>query len=155
MSMMRAPSRAAMLQTGRALIPISLPQPFRLPIANTHQSACVCDPQLLAPHTRQNFHSSQLPLAHLCPPQSDLLPEVYFRGTFLSRRKGDIIIEAQHRIALRDCGKRFYNVSSAERQAAFNNTAGGNSRRHCDGGDSSAKWGDPVGRRLWLWKARR
>ncbi|MGA7623140.1 MAG: hypothetical protein WB630_17130, partial [Candidatus Acidiferrales bacterium] len=42
------------------------------------------------------FHSSQLPLAHLCPPQSDLLPEVYFRGTFLSRRKGDIIIEAQH-----------------------------------------------------------
>ena len=45
--------------------------------------------------TCNNFHSSQLPRAHLRPPQSDLLSEVYFRGTFLSRRKGDIIIEAQ------------------------------------------------------------
>src|SRR5215470_986987 len=95
MSTMRGPPRAAMLQAGRALVPISLPQPFRLPIANMHQSAGIHDPQLLAPNSRQHFHSSQLPLAHRGPPQSDLLSEVYFRGTFLSRRKGDIIIEAQ------------------------------------------------------------
>src|SRR5262250_2700622 len=96
MSTMRGPPRAAMLQASRALVPISLPQPFRLPIANMHQSAGIHDPQLLAPNSRQHFHSSQLPLAHRGPPQSDLLSEVYFRGTFLSRRKGDIIIEAQH-----------------------------------------------------------
>jgi hypothetical protein len=87
---MRGPSRAAMLQTCCALVPISLPQPFRLPIANMHQSARVGDPQLLAANSRQHFHSSQLPLAHLGPPQSDPLSEVYFRGTFLLRRKGDI-----------------------------------------------------------------
>jgi len=81
------------------------PRFHSLPIVNTHQSACVCDPQLLAPHTRQNFHSSQLPLAHLSPPQSDLLPEVYFRGTFLSRRKGDIIIEAQQKKSWRNLGE--------------------------------------------------
>jgi hypothetical protein len=61
-----------------------------------HQSARVVDPQLLAANSRQHFHSSQLPLAHLGPPQSDLLSEVYFRGTFLLRRKGDVIIEVQH-----------------------------------------------------------
>ena len=35
-------------------------------------------------------------VAHLRSPQPDLLSEVYFRGTFLTRRKRDIIIEARH-----------------------------------------------------------
>jgi hypothetical protein len=35
-------------------------------------------------------------LTHLRPPQSDLLSEIYFRGTFLFWRKGDITIVAQH-----------------------------------------------------------
>jgi hypothetical protein len=74
-SMMRGLSRAAMLQTCPALFPISRPQPLRLPIANPHQSARLDDPQLFAPNPRQHFHPSQLPLAHLRPPQSDLLSE--------------------------------------------------------------------------------
>src|SRR5262249_53072797 len=100
MSTMRRPSRTAMPQTCGAFVSIALPQPFRLPKANLHQSTGVHDSQLLAPNPRQHFHPSQFLLAHLCPPQSDLLSEVY-RGTFLSRRKGDIFIEAQQK---RACG---------------------------------------------------
>src|SRR5215472_2800038 len=76
MSMVRGPAHAAMPQACGALVPISLPQPLRLPLAHLQELAGIYDPQMLAPHTRQHFHPSQLLLAHLCPPQSDLLLEV-------------------------------------------------------------------------------
>src|SRR3989441_3720116 len=103
-STMRWLSRAAVLQPRGAFLPIPLPQPLGLPAAHAHQPRRIHHPQLLAAHSRQHFYSSQLPLAHLHPPQSDLLSEVLFRGTFLSRTKGDIIIEAQQCRRLRKTG---------------------------------------------------
>src|SRR6516164_6508570 len=76
MSMVRGPTHTAMLQPCGALLPISPPQSLRLPVAHLQELAGIYDPQMLAPHTRQHFHPSQLLLAHLCPPQSDLLSEV-------------------------------------------------------------------------------
>src|SRR5215472_3444714 len=46
---------------------------------------------MLAPHTRQHFHPSQLLPAHLCPPQSDLLLEVLLRGHFYLGQKGTLL----------------------------------------------------------------
>src|SRR5207244_8374614 len=43
-----------------------------------------------AAHSRQHFYSSQLPLAHLRPPQSDLLSEVLLRGHFYRGQKGTL-----------------------------------------------------------------
>src|SRR6516164_2876564 len=86
MSMVRGPTHTAMLQPCGALLPISPPQSLRLPVAHLQELAGIYDPQMLAPHTRQHFHPSQLLLAHLCPPQSDLLSEVLL---------GDITIVAQ------------------------------------------------------------
>ena len=71
-----------MLQACGTLLPISPPQSLRLSVAHMQKLGCIDDPQLLAPHTRQNFHPSQLLLAHLCPPQSDLLSEVLLRGHY-------------------------------------------------------------------------
>src|SRR5207302_4322935 len=89
-STMRWLSRAAVLQTRGAFLPIPLPQPLRLPVAHAHQLRRIHHPQLLAAHSRQHFYSSQLPLAHLRPPQSDLLSEVLLRGHFYRRQKGTL-----------------------------------------------------------------
>src|SRR5207253_3554185 len=75
-STIRWPPRAAVLQTRGAFLPIPLPQPLGLPVTHAHQPRRIHHPQLLAPHSCQHFYSSQLPLAHLHPPQSDLLSEV-------------------------------------------------------------------------------
>src|SRR5215469_897271 len=91
MSMVRGPAHAAMPQACGALLPISLPQPLRLPVAHLQELAGIYDPQMLAPHTRQHFHPSQLLLAHLCPPQSDLLLEVLLGGHFYFGRKGTLL----------------------------------------------------------------
>src|SRR5438128_94494 len=76
MSMVRGPTHTAMLQPCGALLPISPPQSLRLPVAHPQELAGIYNPQMLAPYTRQHFHPSQLLVAHLCPPQSDLLSEV-------------------------------------------------------------------------------
>src|SRR5437879_1907994 len=89
-STIRWPSRAAVLQTRGAFLPIPLPQPLRLPAAHAHQPRRIHHPQLLAAHSRQHFYSSQLPLAHLRPPQSDLLSEVLLRGHFYRGQKGTL-----------------------------------------------------------------
>src|SRR5215469_657912 len=91
MSMVRGPTHTAMLQPCGALLPISLPQSLRLPVAHLQELAGIYNPQMLAPHTRQHFHPSQLPLAHLCPPQSDLLSEVLLRGHFYFGEKGTLL----------------------------------------------------------------
>src|SRR5437899_2284120 len=89
-STIRWPSRAAVLQTRGAFLPIPLPQPLPLPAAHAHQPRRIHHPQLLAAHSRQHFYSSQLPLAHLRPPQSDLLSEVLLRGHFYRAQKGTL-----------------------------------------------------------------
>src|SRR6516164_3607477 len=91
MSMVRGPTHTAMLQPCGAPLPISLPQSLRLPVAHLQELAGIYNPQMLAPHTRQHFHPSQLPLAHLCPPQSDLLSEVLLRGHFYFGEKGTLL----------------------------------------------------------------
>src|SRR5947209_5786223 len=83
-------SRAAVLQTRGAFLPIPLPQPLGLPAAHAHQPRRIHHPQLLAAHSRQHFYSSQLPLAHLRPPQSDLLSEVLLGGHFYRGQKGTL-----------------------------------------------------------------
>src|SRR5215469_16987636 len=80
-----------MLQPCGALLPISPPQSLRLPVAHLQELAGIYNPQMLAPHPRQNFHPSQLLLAHLCPPQSDLLLEVLLRGHFYFGQKGTLL----------------------------------------------------------------
>src|SRR5712691_302984 len=89
-STMRGLSRAAVLQTRGAFLPIPLPQPLGLPVAHAHQPRRIHHPQLLAPHSCQHFYSSQLPLAHLHPPQSDLLSEVLLGGHFYRGQKGTL-----------------------------------------------------------------
>src|SRR6516164_6487122 len=88
MSMVRGPTHTAMLQPCGALLPISPPQPLRLPIAHLQELAGIHNPQMLAPHTSQHFHPSQLPLAHLCPPQSDLLSEVLLGDISILDKRG-------------------------------------------------------------------
>src|ERR1700688_1779698 len=78
----RASPCAAVLQPSGPFLSVPLPQPLPLPVAHAQESTGIHHPQLLAAHSRQHFHSSQLPLAHLCPPQSDLLSEVLLRGHF-------------------------------------------------------------------------
>jgi hypothetical protein len=66
------------------------------PAGNSHAAAGSRRPPAVGCcASRQHFHPPQFLLTHLCPPQSDLLSEVYFRGTFLFWRKGDITIVAQ------------------------------------------------------------
>src|SRR5438309_3710379 len=89
-STIRDPSCAAMLQTRSPLFPIPLPQPLRLPVAQAHQPRRIHHPQLLAAHSGQHLDSPQLPLAHLCPPQSGLLSEVVLRGHFYRGQKGTL-----------------------------------------------------------------
>src|ERR1700681_4657461 len=89
-SAIRASSRTAVLQPRSSFLPIPLPQPLRLPVAHAQQSTGIQDPQLFAAHPRQYLHSSQLPFAHLCPPQSDLLSEVLLRGHFYRGQKGTL-----------------------------------------------------------------
>src|SRR5215469_10039924 len=91
MSMIRGPIHTSMLQPCGALLPISPPQSLRLPVAHLLELAGIYNPQMLAPHTRQHFHPSQLLLAHLCPPQSDLLLEVLLRGHFYLGQKGTLL----------------------------------------------------------------
>src|SRR5215471_11613611 len=91
MSMVRGPTHTAMLQPCGTLLPISLPQSLRLPVAHLQELAGIYNPQMLAPHTRQHFQPSQLLLAHLCPPQSDLLLEVLLRGHFYFGQKGTLL----------------------------------------------------------------
>src|SRR6266481_2679986 len=86
----RASPRVAMLQPRSSFLPIPLPQPLGLPVAHPQQSTGIHDPQLLAAHSSQHFHSSQLPLAHLRSPQSDLLSEVLLRGHFYRGQKGTL-----------------------------------------------------------------
>src|SRR6516162_3969332 len=88
MSMVRGPTHTAMLQPCGALLPISPPQSLRLPVAHLQELAGIYDPQMLAPHTRQHFHPSQLLLAHLCPPQSDLLSEVLLGDISILDKRG-------------------------------------------------------------------
>src|SRR2546423_1378090 len=47
-------------------------------------------PQLLASHPCERLHPSQLSLAHLCPPQSDLLMEILLGGHFYRGQKGTL-----------------------------------------------------------------
>src|SRR5215470_12941934 len=91
MSMVRGPTYTAMLQPCGALLPISPPQSLRLPVAHLQELAGIYNSQMLAPHARQHFHLSQLLLAHLCPPQSDLLLEVLLRGHFYLGQKGTLL----------------------------------------------------------------
>src|SRR5258706_14226837 len=86
----RASPRVAMLHPRSSFLPIPLPQPLGLPVAHPQQSTGIHDPQLLAAHSSQHFHSSQLPLAHLRSPQSDLLSEVLLRGHFYRGQKGTL-----------------------------------------------------------------
>src|SRR5215472_12692403 len=88
MNMVRGPTHTAMLQPCGALLPISPPQSLRLPIAHMQELARIDNPQMLAPHTRQHFHPSQLLLAHLCPPQSDLLSEVLLGDISILDKRG-------------------------------------------------------------------
>src|SRR6516162_6553058 len=88
MSMVRGPTHTAMLQPCGALLPTSPPQSLRLPVAHLQELAGIYDPQMLAPHTRQHFHPSQLLLAHLCPPQSDLLSEVLLGDISILDKRG-------------------------------------------------------------------
>src|SRR5207249_8947838 len=78
--------RAAVLQTPRPFLPISLPQALRLPIAQPQHHRRVHHPQLLTAHARHHLDPSQLPPAHCTSPQSDLLSEATL---------GDISIEAK------------------------------------------------------------
>src|SRR5260370_3513663 len=87
---MRVSPRGGVLPPRRSFVPIPLPQPLRLSVAHAQQSTGIHDPQLLAPHPRQYLHSSQLPLAHLRSPQSDLLSEVLLRGHFYRGEKGTL-----------------------------------------------------------------
>src|SRR5205807_10405190 len=88
MSVVRGPTRVAVLQACRSLVAISPPEPLRLSIAHMQELARIDDPQLLAPHTRQHFHLSQLLVAHLCPPQSDLLSEVLLGDISILVKRG-------------------------------------------------------------------
>src|SRR5437899_3357802 len=75
---------ARVLQTPCTCLPFPLPQPLRLPVTQPQQRRRIHDPQLSTLHPRQYLNPSQLPLAHLASPQSDLLSEVTL---------GDISIE--------------------------------------------------------------
>src|SRR5207245_599771 len=86
----RWPPPAPVLPTRGSFLPLPLPHPLRLPVAHAHQLRRIPHPQLLAAHSRQRFHPSQLPLAHLRPPQSDLLSEVLLRGHFYRGQKGTL-----------------------------------------------------------------
>src|SRR5438445_6373452 len=71
-STMRDPSCAAMLQTCGAFLPIALPQPLRLPVAQAHQPRRIHHPQLLAAHsgdrksTRLNSSHANISYAVFC-----------------------------------------------------------------------------------------
>src|SRR5713226_6725405 len=84
----RPPPGAAVLQTRRAFLPIPLPQPLRLPITHAHEPGRIHDPQFPAPHSRQHLNPSQLPLAHLGSPQSDLLSEVTLGDISIEDKRG-------------------------------------------------------------------
>src|SRR5437588_957198 len=86
----RSASRIAVLQARWPFFSIALPQSLRVSIAHAHQHACIHQTQLLAAHSRKHFHSPQLPLAHLRPPQSDLLSEVLLRGHFYRGQEGTL-----------------------------------------------------------------
>src|SRR5215471_5205246 len=90
MSAVRYAAGAAVFQSGGTFLLISPPQTLRLPVAHTHQPACIHQAQLLAAHPRQRLHPSQLFLAHLCPSQSDLLLEVLLGGHFYLEQKGTL-----------------------------------------------------------------
>src|SRR3974390_558540 len=104
-TVIRRPPRAAVLQTGGAFLAIALPQSLRLPVAHLHQPPGINHTQLLASHPRQNFHPCQLPLAHLRPPQADLLKELSLRGHFYRGQKGTLSLRFNTRgRAAHPCG---------------------------------------------------
>src|SRR5204863_9852025 len=72
-SAIRRSPRAAVLQSRGPVLPIALPHPLRLPVAQPHKSRRIHHEQLLAPHPLHHSHSFQLPSAQFGPPQSDLL----------------------------------------------------------------------------------
>src|SRR5262249_10735991 len=89
-SVIRGLPCAAVLQARSTFLPVAFPQALCLPIAHAHQPRCIHHTQLPTPYARQHLYSSQLPLAHLRPPQSDLLSEVLLRGHFYRGQKGTL-----------------------------------------------------------------
>ena len=88
-------SRTAMLQPSGPFLPIPLPQPLPAPVTQpTRLAASTTFSSLLFTRASASTRRSSLRLIPILPirPPSDAVPQ----GTFLSRRKGDIIIEVQH-----------------------------------------------------------
>src|SRR3984893_18555362 len=98
---------AAVLQSRSSLFPIPLPQSLRLPVTHTQQPAHVHNFQLPAPYTSQHFYTSQFPLAHRCPPQSDRLSEVLLRGHFYRGQKGTL--SSRHNTQTQSTGAQHKN----------------------------------------------
>src|SRR2546422_1212328 len=67
---------------------IPFPQPLRLSVTPPQHPRRVHDPQLSTPHPRQYLNPSQLPLAHLGSPQSDLLSEVTLGDISIEDKRG-------------------------------------------------------------------
>src|SRR4029077_13958654 len=80
-----------MLQAPSTFLAITLPQPLRLSVAHAQQRHRIRNSQLPALYSAQHFYSPQFLLAHLRPPQSDLLFEVVLRGHFYFGVKGTLL----------------------------------------------------------------
>src|ERR1039458_333917 len=77
-------SRTAMLQPFGPFFLIPLPQPLRLPVTYPREAGAIHHLQLSAFHSRQHFHPTQFPQAHLDSPHP---------ASFRGRSLGDISIE--------------------------------------------------------------
>src|SRR5215470_17587496 len=72
----RPPPHTAVFQPRGSFLPVPLPQPLGLPVANAHQKCRVHHPQLPPLHAPQHLRPPQFPLTHRRSPHTDLLSEV-------------------------------------------------------------------------------